>query len=484
MNLDARGEVSCLPVSHFRSARGIEQQRRAALVRRCGRPFWIAICALVLSLNVAVGHAQTPGILNLTASQPAESPASQPSFAVPPTQPQAPVWAAGPMALNSPYATGEWLGLRTALEDAGVTTQFYFNDTYQWITKGGLNRTGKNGATIDWFISVDFDKLGWVPGGSMLVHARRQWREGVNPYTGALWQTADDLDGNRHLHIDQLWYEQRLLDNRLFLRAGFLDFQTIVDRNAFANSEDAQFMNQAFDNNPLVPLNIGLGAALTVRPVEWFSVIVGAGDADSVLFKPGFSTAMHDSARFVWYVEPAFHVRLPGYGAGGPLPGNYRFGMISDPRPRPIFAPPDTKPEDIRFRGDDQGFYFSFDQMLFRENRRDMQGLGLFGRYGYRHGDINLVSNFWSVGVQYQGLIPGRDKDVLGAAVAQSIPSRLYNDRVNYWAETETVGELYYSIAVTPWLVISPDVQYIASPGIDSSGDDVIVFGVRTRISF
>lgn len=389
-----------------------------------------------------------------------------------------------PLALNSPYATGDWLGLRTALEDAGIATQFYYNDTYQWVARGGLNTGGHHGATIDWFVTVDFDRLKLIPGGKLLGHFRRQWGEGVNPWTGALWQVADDLDGDRTLHVDQLWYEQQIIRNLMALTVGFLDYQTIVDRNAYANSEDKQFLNLALDNNPLLPLNIGLGAMLSIKPVEWLTFISGVGDADSVLFKPGFSTAFHGPARFVWFNELGLTSSFANLFGPGKLPGNYRFGMVYDPRPRTVFAPPDMDPRFRRQRGDDVGFYASFDQKLYLESDRDEQGLGWFARYGFRHGDINQVQNFWSTGLEYRGLVPTRDADALGAAVFQSIPSRTFNDKVNRWAEAETGFEMYYAIEVTRWLVVTPDLQYISSPGIGSDVDDVIVLGVRTRISF
>jgi len=390
----------------------------------------------------------------------------------------------GPMALDSPYATGDWLGLRTALEDAGIGTQFFFNNTTQWTTGGGLKSGSHNGATIDWFVTVDFERLNLIPGGRLLAHIRRQWGEGVNPYTGALWQTADDLDGDREIHIDQLWYEQQIVKNVLALTVGFLDFQTIVDRNAFANVEDKQFMNQALDNNPLIPLNIGLGAAMTFKPVSWLTFISGVGDADSILFKPGFSTAFHGPSRFIWLNELGLSTTLPNLLGPGRLPGNYRFGMVYDPRSRSVFTAPGTDPAFVQSHGDDVGFYASFDQKLFAEREHEEQGLGWFFRYAFRHGDTNRIQNFCSTGLEYRGLIPKRDDDVLGAAVYQSIPSRLFNDRVNRWAEAETGFEWYYAIQLTKWLAITPDLQYISSPGIDSSLDDVIVIGLRTRISF
>ncbi len=392
--------------------------------------------------------------------------------------------AARPLSLDSPYMTGDWAGTRTAMSDVGITTQIFYNNTSQWLVHGGLERTGRNAASIDYLASLDFEKMGLIPGGRGLLHVQRYWGSGVNPSTGALWQVQDDNDGDLSLVIAQLWYEQVLLKNKLWLKLGFLDFQTIFDRNRYSNSEDKQFMNQALDNDTLVPLNIGLGLALTYKPCDWFSVTTGVGDPFGTNRKGGFSTAFHDQARFIWLTEPALHIKLPNPWGDGTLDGNYRFGVIYDPRPRAQFTPAGVPAALRPQRGDDYGFYLSFDQQLYRESGVGDQGLGWFFRYGYRHGNTHRIQNLWQTGFAYKGLIPSRDKDTLGAAVLQSIPSRQFNDRVNRWAQAETVLEVYYAIQVTPWLVITPDVQYISSPGIGSSAGDAVVVGLRTRISF
>ena len=370
------------------------------------------------------------------------------------------------------------------MEDYGITTQVFFNNTYQWNVNGGRALSSHNGATIDWLVTADFERMDLMTGGRGLIHVRREWGDGVNPFVGSLWQVQDDQDGDRSLYIAQLWYEQNVIRNKLWLKFGFLDYQTIVDRNVFANNEDKQFMNQALDDNPLLPLNIGLGAALTYKPCDWFTLITGIGDAFGSSRKGGFSTAFHGPRRFVWFTETAFHVKWSALLGRGPLDGNYRFGVVYDPRPRTVFAPLGTDPAFIDERGNDFGYYVNFDQRLYKENVIDDQGLGWFLRYGFRHGDINQVQNFWSTGFAYQGLIPSRDRDVLGIAVFQSIPSRRFNDRVNSRAEAETGFEMFYAMEITRWLVITPDIQYISSPGIDSSLDDAVVLGIRARISF
>jgi porin len=389
-----------------------------------------------------------------------------------------------PLAPDSPTMTGDWFGLRSALEQHGFELRVYYNDTYQWIAKGGRRNTGHNGGTIDWLTTLDFGKMGLIPGGTMLAHVKREWGRGVNPYTGSIWQVQDDQDGDNTLYIDQLWYEQKLWDERFALRAGFLDFQTIFDRNLFANSEDVQFLNQALDNNPFLPLNIGLGAAATLRPVSWLTLIAGAGDAESYFRNAGIHTAFHDRARYISFFEGGVTTKLPPLVGGGPLEGRHRVGLVYDPRVRDVFQDPRRRPQRNSTRGDDWSFYYDADQMLFREPGSKQQGLGVFARYGLRRGDVFRESNFWSAGLSYRGLLPKRDDDVLGFAIAQGIASGNYRDWIVPSAGSETVYEMYYSIQVTKWLAITPDVQYISHPGLADLPAEALVLGVRVRISF
>ena len=101
---------------------------------------------------------------------------------------------------------------------------------------------------------------------------------------------------------------------------------------------------------------------------------------------------------------------------------------------------------------------------------------------GFARDDVNEIDQFWSLGLQYQGLVPGRDNDVLGAGVAQG---RLV-ETAGFTAAHETATEVYYNFAITPWLGITPSVQYICNPGggRDSSADHATVVGVRAQLAF
>jgi len=57
---------------------------------------------------------------------------------------------------------------------------------------------------------------------------------------------------------------------------------------------------------------------------------------------------------------------------------------------------------------------------------------------------------------------------------------------VNGDSSNETIFELYYAIQATPWLVLTPDIQYVDNPG-GLDGDAVshaIAGGFKVRVTF
>jgi len=90
--------------------------------------------------------------------------------------------------------------------------------------------------------------------------------------------------------------------------------------------------------------------------------------------------------------------------------------------------------------------------MLYKENDdpEDSKGLGTLFRYGYAAARKNDITNFFSAGFQYQGLLDGQDDDVLGAAFAHGF----FGDTAasSYQQDYENALEVYYNAQVTPWL--------------------------------
>lgn len=386
---------------------------------------------------------------------------------------------------TSPQLLDDPGGVRSRLELLGVSLQLFGQEYLGWKAPGGGARShgafGDSGS-YDLFGLVDAGELAGWRGLELLVHAKGLYGRNVNDDVGALSDPVDDADFDAPIYVDELWLEQAAFGDRVRLRIGMLEQQTLFDRNAYANSEDTQFMTTYLDNDGIVPLPRGLGAALLVTPVDWLDVVVGAVDAENTSRSAGFDTAFDGFDSLTGYLELRFRSRLQG--RAGPLPGSWRFGAFIDGRDRTLYSKTQAGTgQPIGERGH-PGAYLSFDQLAYREGPESEQGLGVFARVGWADPDANRIAWFWSFGASYLGLVPGRDADVLGLGAYGAIGSERYRERVDPDFRGETGIELTYRIALLPWLALTPDVQVIVDPGGDRSADDAVVAVLRARVSF
>lgn len=385
---------------------------------------------------------------------------------------------------RSPRLLDDPAGARSWLEDLGVSAQLFANGYLGWKIDGGASSADvvRQSASWDLIVRADLEELVGASGLVALVHVKGTSERNVNPEVGALSDPIDDADGRQPIFVDQLWLEQGLFDGRLAVRVGYLDQQTVLDRNAFANNEDTQFMATALDNDPIVPLKVGPGVTLFARPADWLELALGTADADSLPRRTNLDSAFDDLESLMGYLEVRARVEWPS--ARGPLPGHYRVGAFLDATRKPVFGRSDPFTGEPRMRRGHAGVYLSFDQLLFREREDSEQGLGVFARYGHADGDVNAIEHFWSLGLAYAGPLPCRDEDVLGVGFYQSIGSARYRRERNPGFDRETGLELYYRIALLPWLALTPDLQFIAQPGGQRGARDAVVGVLRARIVF
>ncbi len=376
---------------------------------------------------------------------------------------------------QSPQLLDDPAGLRSRLERLGVTLQLFTNHFGVWkAAGGGASRDDERGhsASYDLFAHLDLEELASLRDLTLLLQAKGQYDSNLNGEVGALSDPVDDADFDEAIYLAQLWAQQGFLGGRVRLRAGLLEQQTVFDRNAYANSEDRQFMASFLDNNGIVPLPSALGVVLLGEPTDWLELAAGVADADNVPRRSGFESAFDDFESLTGHLEAAVKLRLPGK-----RPGTYRVGIFRDGRERPVFG------RSRRRRGH-WGVYLSLDQLVLRETGDAAQGLGLFARFGSADPDVNRFAWFGSLGLSYTGPIPGRGEDVLGMGAWQAVSSGRFRDRVAPDADRETGLELYYAIALLPWLVVTPALQVIAHPGGFEDADDAVLAALRVRVAF
>jgi porin len=387
--------------------------------------------------------------------------------------------------------TGGFWGLNDSLADEGIELGLSVTNIYQQNVRGGISkhrRAGRFSGSYDLELSVDLQKLLGIEGASMYMLTEGVWSKsaGIDAASvGSAFGVNGDARERRSMDITELWYEQSFWDQTLRIRVGKIDLSggfehhgcpVSFDCSSYANDENTQFLNGALINNPTIPFpDYGLSAAVHYSPSGFWYASAAVADAQADTRETGFSTAFHGEDYFFYIFETGVTPQFSS--ANGPLDGAYRVGLWYDPQPK-------ANSGAAKAYRDDTGLYITCDQMLAKENGdpEDSQGLGAFFRYGYANSKRNDIVNFWSIGFQYQGLLETRDDDVLGAGYAQGF----FSDQAasTFTEDYESVLEIYYSVAVKPWLNISPSVQYVANPGGDKTISDAVVPGIRAVMTF
>lgn len=374
------------------------------------------------------------------------------------------------------------------LELSGIDFALGLTSIYQANAKGGISthrQQGRWSGSYDFEMNAELERLLGMEGGTIYMHSEGTWpRRDVNEASiGSAFGINGDFAPRETFNVIELWYQQTCLDDALQIRLGKIDMTggfecrgcpVSFDGNMYANDENTQFINSALVNNPTIPFpDYGLGAIAYWNPIESWYLSAGIADAQADKRETGFNTAFHKEDYFIYMAETGITPHLDS--AKGPLQGAYRLGVWYNPQPLMHSEADNTC-------RDNAGIYISCDQMVIRENADDMQGLGVFCRYGYAPSRGSDITNFYSAGLQYQGLFCGRDKDVLGLGFAHGT----FSDSADstYTNDYESVTELYYNARLTSWMHITPSVQYVSNPGGDKTISDAVVVGVRAVIVF
>lgn len=421
-----------------------------------------------------------PASLFAQATQPGAAAVPPPVREAPEVEPET-IWEASRL-------TGDWGGLRPELKEKGFRLTLSFQAQFQQNFRGGLetHNADRQTGSYDLVPRLDFEKMGLIPNAGFYLKAKGNINQSIEDDVGTEFADPNsDAYDDEPIYVSKWWYWQRFLDDTIELRLGLLQTnKDLFDVSLYANHEDKHFLNKMSNFNATIPHVTGMGAFLKFMPTDWFYAQAAATDAQGKKKHTQFDTAFHGEDLYNGYWELGFTPRWES--EKGPMPGRYRFGMWYASEREPVFHNRFNGRRTQDFEGDDVGFYLGFDQMLWKENDNpeDIQGLGMFARYGYAHRDVNLGSNYWSAGLSYTGLIPERDRDMSGFAVSQTTLSELYREHVNSDADRETVYEWYYKYFLTDWLILTPDVQVITNPGGEKGDRDAIVGGVRLRVIF
>ena len=290
------------------------------------------------------------------------------------------------------------------------------------------------------------------------------------------------------------YYLYQGLTETLAIMLGRINWVGVADKSYFANNGETQFMNMSLRNTTLLGTFFPLtahGIAFAYQPLPNVAItpfVVSSNDQPDVYGSPGglFSeVTVGTEISLSWEIMDLPGAVRPAFAYGTKDPKALSNGhLILDI----------IRGSSIPTKDDNWIVNFNFDQYLYVPDHSkggpktadfdaNKEGVGVFFRFAYTPEDRNLWNMYVSGGIGGRGVIPGRPNDRYGVGVYSLFASDDLKDQLIIGKLGSEWGmEAYYNIAVTPWLQITPDIQYIKS-GLPSVNDSVVL-GTRVQMYF
>jgi porin len=381
-------------------------------------------------------------------------------------------------------ATGDWGGLRSRAQAAGLTVEGNYQTDLLANPIGGEQQGFAYDGLME--ISLDFDlqKLAGLEGMSFFIAG--YWASGddlSDTKIGNLIDVSQVFDG-RTVRLGQMYLEQKTFDEMLDVALGRVstgdDFATSdlfesyvssgVNGNPFAISENLP----SFTEDSVAQW----GVRAILQPSEQLRLAAGVYNADPDVAgdgKHGVDFALNTEDGVLVMAEAGYQWNETAHAAG--LRGSATLGGYYDSSD---FDPVGDEASDEQ-RDGNYGFYLLLDQMVYREGGPGSdQGLTPWAALTLAPVErVNTIPFSASGGLVYQGLIPGCSDDRTALAVYYGRFSDELQDQ-----NAETVVEANHRLQLAPWLYVTPDFQYVIRPNGQSDIDNAAVFGGEIGIDF
>ncbi|MGO1079864.1 carbohydrate porin [Inquilinus sp. CA228] len=401
--------------------------------------------------------------------------------------------------------TGDWGGVRTDLQKAGVDFQLGYTSELAYNPAGGTKDQLSYADQLSFGATFDLDRLLGVHDAKIqLTITDRNGRNlSDDAQLGTLQQVQEIFGRGQTWRLTQFWYDQKyfsgLLDwkiGRLTVGEDFASFTCSFQNLTFCGSQPGNIVGNYWYNWPVSQWATRLKA--NIKDVGYVQVGVyqmnpGFLNVDQAVLPntPAGTTGAMIPVEFGW---------TPALGPAR-LPGSYKFGAWYDTSTAAdVLDDDDGNPEILTGRPFEDrrgryGAYINFLQQLTHPDANDpSRGLSIFLNATIADRRTATIDDQIALGLLYKGPFDARPKDEIGLAVGRTHVNgrvakgqRLLNDAglgPVAVQDAEYAFELYYGLQATDWLLARPNLQFIHHPGGTSHNDDVVVIGLKTSIDF
>lgn len=387
--------------------------------------------------------------------------------------------------------SGDWGGVRAELYKKGIDIGLTHKSDLMANTSGGLKRGTVWLGHTEARLTLDLDKLWGWNSTTAYVHYHSDLGSKFNSNYVGSYMGVDNIEvGTNTAQFYQAWVNKNFLDDHVSALVGLY----AIDSEFYVTQTSGLFLQppygmanelaQAGVNGPPIFPTGSLAVRLKlVSPDESF--YAQAALTDGV---PGDPNNPHGT-----------HIKL-GNGNGtlsiielGYTPHSKSTEVNKDQEPAEIFnktaigfwryTPQFDAIDGSGLRHKNQGAYVLAERTLFTESAHPSQGLAGFVRFGVASEKVNIADWTGSVGLRYHGLINGRDDDLAGLAITVNHAGDSYH-QANGSERQEVDIEATYRAQITPYFAVQPTLQFIDTPNMDSTIQNVWIVGSRFEVEF
>jgi len=397
------------------------------------------------------------------------------------------------LVLPSEHLLDDWAGLRSKLEEKGITPRLILVTDLAGNVRGGRSQGATAPSSVELSLLFDLEKMHILKGGSILASFSERWGHKLSDtHIGNTFSTQQ-IFGFQTWRVLDVSYQQKLFDDRVELRLG--RFAAMDD--FLVSPYNFGMMQNAFCGNPFgILLNApgmsayyGTWAAMAkVKPTKRSYVMTGIYNGDPKVRENKYHGVNLSLKGPVFAITEAGH-QINGQPGDSQRLGNYKVGAWYDHSQLTNFESGASK------RGS-WGYYGLFDQVLVPFGARGSnRGLGVFGSATVApNSRFQQLPLFVTAGVSARGLFEARPRDAFTLGVA----SGYFSEELKRAQQSgrsigpgggvpdrETITELTYRVDLRKGAYfIQPDLQYITRPGGIDHFKSAVVFGVQFGINF
>jgi porin len=377
------------------------------------------------------------------------------------------------------YLTGDWRGARSGLADSGVTFDLEYTATYQGLVSGSWDRDSGYGGKFNGFINFDSGKLGLWEGGGLRTHIEYRHGDAKSNLGNTLFATNTaqlwPVDKPEELVATSIYYTHKMGERSSILAGKFNPIDLLAADPFFGGWGIHRFMNLIFVAPPsglVPPIFMGVIANVRTEQLNWTVMVFDPDDRTSDYF-PGDLFSNGAAVSITATHAAALAERKTSYS----VTANFSTADSVDYS---------TMPPGIETTNKSGAWNLAFQ---FTHNLQESTGQasanwGFYLKTAIADGNPNYVKASIIAGIGGRALFFGRPQDSFGLGAYYYDLSDDLQDSLDPLAEfgDEAAIEAYYSWALTPWLHVSGDIQFVdpARRGEDSS----VVAGVRANIRF